>query len=70
MQNIKEALKKIEQFAQRRTELKECWFALIQKSINAAARYMKDRGELEKLSEMSNKYIRKEVIERYFKVQV
>ena len=43
MLNIKEALKKIEQFAQRRTELKECWFSLIQKSINAAARYMSDR---------------------------
>ena len=67
--NIKEALKKIQNCQKQNGHCKECWFSLIQKSIAVAASHLhKSHTEMEALKELNNKYVTKEVIERYFRL--
>ena len=51
-------------------DFKECWFSLIQKSMNVAAATLESVEDLRRLQEMNNSYVSKEVIERYLKGSV
>jgi hypothetical protein len=66
--NIKEALKKIET-SQRNSNsyAKDSWFILIQKCIIVAANSFNNQDDLETLKDLQNKYVIKEILERYIK---
>ncbi|CDW86420.1 UNKNOWN [Stylonychia lemnae] len=69
--NIKEALKKIQNCQkQNNSNCKDCWFTLIQRSINGCAVNISNLNGLQELTELKNSYVTKEVLERYFKHQI
>eukprot|EP00347_Sterkiella_histriomuscorum_P009784 403339906 len=69
--NIREALKKIQNCQQQNNlACKDCWFSLVQKSIVVAGKYFQSEADIEKLLELNNKYVTKEVLERSIRTQI
>jgi len=48
-------------------DFKECWFNLVQKSINVAAQTFDSAEDFMALKEMDNKYVKKQVVEKYLR---
>ena len=68
--NIQEALKKIQliQQANANHPFKECWFTLIQRSITVLAAELDCVEDFSRVREMGNRYVVKEVCERYVRL--
>jgi len=70
--HLKEALKKIEQCHKTKNEhgTRDCWFSLVQRCISVLASSISETQDLHSLKTLENKYVLKEIGERFLKNQL